>query len=125
MALIRAGVTSVDPDNEYPTPERCHILEMDAPGDEDLSLARARVEPGVTTAWHSLTGVDERYVIVAGYGCVEVGDDGPTRVETGDVVSIPAGIPQRITNTGESDLLFLCICTPRFTPECYVDLDGQ
>lgn len=123
MALRRTGVTSADPITEYFTEERCHILVTNAVDDEDASIARARVEPGVTTAQHSLTGVDERYVLIAGEGLVEIGNDPPARVGPGDVVAIPAGVGQRITNTGTADLVFLCICTPPFRPECYLDLE--
>ena len=124
MAGLRAGVTRFDPDREYFTEERCHILVTDASGDRDVSLARARVEPGVTTAWHSLTGVDERYYMLAGEGTIQVGDEPGVPVGPGDVVAIPAGVRQRITNTGDTDLTFLCVCNPPFTPECYVDLDS-
>jgi mannose-6-phosphate isomerase-like protein (cupin superfamily) len=86
-------------------------------------MARARVEPGVTTAWHALAGVDERYILVEGRGRMEVGDVPPTEVRPGDSVFIPAGTPQRITNVGDTDLIFYCVCTPRFTPDCYRDLD--
>jgi mannose-6-phosphate isomerase-like protein (cupin superfamily) len=124
MGLNRSGVTSADPAAEYFTEERCHILVTDAGDDDTVSIARARVEPGVTTAWHSLTGVDERYVLISGQGVVEVGDDAPATVGPGDVIAIPAGARQRITNTGGGDLVFLCICTPPFTADCYVDLEG-
>ena len=40
-------------------------------------------------------------------------------VGPGEVVVIPAGTPQRIAAFGDEDLVFLAICTPRFTPECY------
>jgi mannose-6-phosphate isomerase-like protein (cupin superfamily) len=40
----------------------------------------------------------------------------------GDVVVIPAGVPQRISNAGPSDLEFYEVCTPRFRPEAYIDL---
>ena len=123
MALRRTGVTSPDPSDEFFTEERCHILVTDAVDDNVVSIARARVEPGVTTAWHSLTDVDERYVLISGEGVVEIGDDAPVRVGAGDVVAIPSGVRQRIINTGATDLTFLCICTPPFSQECYVDLD--
>ena len=45
-------------------------------------------------------------------------------VAVGDRVLIPAGVPQRITNTGDTDLEFYCLCTPRFRPEAYVDLEA-
>lgn len=112
-------------ERELYTEERCHLFESwNDSSDPALSVARARVEPGVTTALHSLE-VDERYVILSGRGRVEVEGLAPTDVEGGDVVVIPAGRAQRIHNHGESDLLFLCLCTPRFLPEHYRDLEDE
>jgi mannose-6-phosphate isomerase-like protein (cupin superfamily) len=109
---------------EFPTPERCDIAEWSNSADDpDLSVARARVAPGVTTRWHRLEGTVERYVILAGQGWVEVGDALATQVAPGDVVIIPAGCRQRIANKGLDDLLFLAICTPRFEAACYEDVD--
>lgn len=106
--------------DEFFTEEGCFILEMwNSPEDGEVSIARARVSPGVTTVFHRLKGSVERYVIMEGTGLVEVGDLPPTEVGPGDVVIIPRSTPQRITNTGGKDLLFLCICTPRFVPEEY------
>jgi mannose-6-phosphate isomerase-like protein (cupin superfamily) len=108
------------PESEYHTEERCHIIEIhNRPEDEDCSIARARVAPGATTALHSLNGVIERYVILAGAGSVEIAGGPPIAVRPLDVVTIAAGASQRITNTGTSDLVFLCVCTPRFRPERY------
>ncbi|MFO7764191.1 MAG: cupin domain-containing protein [Wenzhouxiangellaceae bacterium] len=104
---------------EYWFREGCHITEWsNGATDEDLSVARARVEPGQTTRWHRLAGTTERYVILEGRGRAEVGDE-LIDVIAGDVVIIPPGQPQRITNTGEADLVFLAICTPRFQPANY------
>lgn len=109
---------------EYYLEERCHITEWwNSPHDRAISVARARVEPGVTTRLHRLKGVTERYVILEGVGRVEVGGLTPQRVGSGDVIVIPPGTPQRITNTGNSDLIFLAICTPRFTQDIYEDID--
>lgn len=111
------------PGLEYPTPERCHILESwNDPQDEAVSIARARVEPGVATRAHRLRGVIERYLIIEGEGRATVGGV-EADVRPGDVVVIPAGISQSIANTGASDLVFYCICSPRFTPGCYEALD--
>jgi mannose-6-phosphate isomerase-like protein (cupin superfamily) len=104
------------------TEERCSILETwNHPADPAVSLARARVAPGVTTARHSLS-VDERYLIERGRGRVEV-DGVETEVASGDVVLIPRGATQRIRNLGSEELVFLCICTPRFEPACYEDCE--
>jgi mannose-6-phosphate isomerase-like protein (cupin superfamily) len=105
---------------EFYTEEGCFILEMwNVPEDGEVSIARARVRPGVTTVRHRLKGTAERYVIMKGTGLVEVGDLPPAEVGPGDVVIIPPKTPQRITNTGSGDLIFLCICTPRFLYEDY------
>ena len=90
---------------------------------EVSEATRARVEAGVTTAWHLLRGIGERYLIISGVGQVEVGDMPPTRVGPGDVVRIPPDVRQRISNNGETDLIFYAICTPRFTESAYVDLE--
>ena len=104
-------------------PEGCFITELsNTPDDPALSIARARVAPGVTTRWHRVKDTVERYVILEGKGRVEVGARAPEEVRAGDVVLIPSSAAQRIANTGESDLIFLAICTPRFLPEAYEDI---
>ena len=111
-------------DKEFSTPERCHIIEIyNSAADESLSIARARVEPGITTAWHHVEGTIERYIITDGRGRVEVGDFPPSDVGPGDVVIIPAGVPQRITNIGDEELIFFCVCTPRFRQQNYRTLE--
>lgn len=109
---------------EYYTEERCFINELsNSPGDAAVSIAQARVEPGVTTRWHCLQGIVERYVILAGSARVEIGSLAPQAVGPGAVVLIPAGCRQRIANTGDADLLFLAICSPRFQPQHYRDVE--
>ena len=111
----------IKPDNskEIFTSEKCLILEtVNAPDDEMLSLARARVKPGTTTVWHVLDGIDERYLIISGKGRVEIGEIAST-VGPGDLVLIPRETRQRITNVGKDDLVFYCICTPGFRPDRY------
>jgi len=113
-----------DISNEFSTPERCHIIETyNSASDESLSVARARVQRGVTTAWHEVEGTVERYIIAEGRGRVEVGDFPASDVGPGDVVIIPAGVRQRITNIGDRDLVFYCVCTPRFRHQNYRALE--
>ena len=109
-----------DPTSEFMTPEGCSILESwNDSRDADVSIARATVAPGVTTQLHRLRDVVERYIILEGAGIVRLGNSIKERVSPGDVVIIPAGTPQQISNSGESNLVFYCICSPRFTPACY------
>ena len=121
---MKETVKRFDRGEEFFTPEQCYIIELsNTPDDPELSIARARVEPGVTTRWHRVAGTTERYVILEGKGHVEIGTRPPEEVTAGDVVIIPPSCPQRIANTGREDLVFLAICTPRFVPEAYEDID--
>lgn len=105
------------------TEERCWITELlNDDGVRDVSLARCRVEPGVTTQLHRLS-VREWYVVERGRGMMQVGSREPWPIGPGDVVEIPAGSAQRVTNTGADDLVFQCVCLPRFTPGCYESLE--
>jgi mannose-6-phosphate isomerase-like protein (cupin superfamily) len=106
---------------ETATPERCTIAENYRSSDQKVSIAMARVKPGVTTALHHLNGVEEIYILAQGTGVVHVGGQAPVMVNAGDVVVIPAGTSQSITNTGKVDLVFHCVCTPSFTADCYVN----
>ncbi len=118
--MTKASVLHPDLADEYDTEERCYILEMsNSAADEALSIARARVEPGVTTAWHRVEETAERYVILEGTGRVEIEELEPEEVGPGDVVIIPPNAEQRIANTGDADLLFLALCTPRFRQSRY------
>lgn len=108
---------------EVLTRERCYIRELvnDA-SIAAFSLSIARVEPGVVTELHRLS-VNEWYVVTAGEGLVTVGNSRPAPVGSGDIVQIPAGTAQKIENTGNEDLVFECVCLPRFTPDCYETLE--
>ena len=88
---------------EFFTAEGCFIVELsNSPDDPALSIARARVAPGVTTRWHRVRDTAERYVILL----------------------IPPSCRQRIANIGASDLVFLAICSPRFNQDAYEQI-GQ
>lgn len=122
---MKAAIVAADESREKLTEEKCYILELsNTADDEAVSIARARVAPGVFTRWHQLRGIAERYVILEGYGMVEVGDLPAQLVGPGDVLRIPPGERQRIHNTGAQDLVFLAICTPRFRWEAYEDVDS-
>lgn len=106
---------------EYYFEERCYIRELlnseQTPG---LSIAQARVLPGITTVLHALAGT-EVYYILSGEGVAEIGEERST-VTAGMLVYISPGKAQRIHNSGKEDLVFLAICSPRFLPEDYQSL---
>jgi len=111
------------PATEVWTTERCFITELlNNDSQPEVSIARTRVEPGVTTQLHQLS-VFEWYVIESGHGLMRIGDETPVPVAPGDTVTIPKHTAQQITNTGHEDLVFLCVCAPRFSPERYTSLE--
>ncbi|MCA1778157.1 MAG: cupin domain-containing protein [Xanthomonadaceae bacterium] len=104
--------------------EGCFISEWsNRDGDPECSIARARVPAGTTTRRHRLAGITERYVILDGRGRAEV-DGQSFEVGPGDVVLIAPGTCQRITSHDNAELVFLAVCTPRFRPEAYQDLEA-
>ncbi|HOQ41155.1 MAG: Cupin domain protein [Deltaproteobacteria bacterium ADurb.Bin151] len=121
---MQEKIRRINPDAEVYTPEGCFVNELsNIDADTEASIAQARVPSGKTTRWHRLIGTTERYVILSGEGMVEIGNMVPQRVGPGDVVLIPPDCRQRIKNVGGTDLLFLAVCTPRFRPEAYEDID--
>jgi mannose-6-phosphate isomerase-like protein (cupin superfamily) len=121
---MKACIKSADASEEYFFAEGCFITEAsNSTDDPHVSIARARLESGKTTRWHFLRDTAERYVLLKGSGIVEIGDLSPQGVAAGDVVLIPPETRQRITNTGADDLVFLAICSPRFTEAVYVDIE--
>ena len=90
------------PDKEYPFGGR-------------YSLAHATVKPGETTFRHRLAASDV-YYILAGEGRMSV-DNETAMVSDGDAIEIPPHAVQSITNTGRTDLVFLCIVDPAWRAE--------
>jgi mannose-6-phosphate isomerase-like protein (cupin superfamily) len=120
---MHSEIRKTEESGEFLTDEGCYILEVaNDEGDPDVSIARARVPVGGSTEWHRLARTAERYVLISGRGRVEIEGLEPTEVGPGHVVRIPAETAQRIVNIGSEDLVFYCVCTPRFRPECYQSL---
>lgn len=108
---------------EIYTSERCYITEiLNEDAWPEFSLARCRVVPGVTTQLHALT-VHEIYVIASGSGRMRVGDAPAFDIGPGSTVTVPKHASQSVTNTGPEDLVFTCVCTPRFSLNCYTSLE--
>ncbi len=109
---------------EYYSDERCFILEvLNNENSPEVSIARVRVESGITTIKHRVNNTVERYFIVEGEGIAHVENQPDQAVGVGGIVNIPSGDIQSITNTAEKDLVFLCICTPRFEWSNYESLE--
>lgn len=135
-ALQSAAVLRHADTREFLTREGCWIRELaNDPRDPQVSIAEARVDAGVTTRWHRLQGISERYLILEGRGRMELGmglglglgmylgEAAAQTVGPGDVVLIPPGCAQRITALDDGGLRFLAICQPRFEWSAYEDID--
>ncbi|HVP96432.1 cupin domain-containing protein [Methanoregula sp.] len=94
----------------------CELLHPDTtPGAKDLrcSIAHAVVSAGRSTLPHRLNKSTEIYYILAGSGVMHIGEDA-SPVRPGEIVLIPPGAVQYIQNTGDSDLVFLCVVSPKW-----------
>jgi len=104
---------------EFIAGDNCVLREILHPDKEDLklrySLAHAVVKPGQTTWKHRLT-TSEVYYIMQGEGMMHI-DDESAPVKPGATVYIPPLATQCITNSGNTDLVFLCIVDPAWRKE--------
>jgi mannose-6-phosphate isomerase-like protein (cupin superfamily) len=86
------------------------------------SLAQIVLPPGKASIKHYHPAAEESYYILSGQGRVVL--DGETRtVAAGDAIAIPTGVAHQIFNDADSDLVFLAVCAPPWTPDCCVIVD--
>lgn len=108
--------------DEFWLDERIYIRElMNGPEEPALSLAKFRVPAASTTQLHSLS-ITEWYVMESGAGIIEI-DGKELPIKAGDCAKINPGQSQRVINKTDEELVFQSICTPRWTPECYKNLE--
>jgi mannose-6-phosphate isomerase-like protein (cupin superfamily) len=104
---------------EFIAGDNCALRELLHPDKADLalrySLAHAVVKPGETTWLHRLR-TSEVYYIVEGEGIMHI-DDESAPVRPGSTVYIPPKAKQCITNSGKTDLTFICIVDPAWRKE--------
>lgn len=87
--------------------------ERDYPFSGRYSLAHAVVAPHTATLKHRLK-TDETYYILQGKGVMHINDES-AEVESGDAIDIPPNATQWIENSGDSELVFLCIVDPAWS----------
>ncbi len=107
-------VRRIEDCEEFTAGDNCRLREILHPDKADValrySLAHATVAPGQTTWLHALR-TTEVYYILSGEGAMRI-DDEHALLRPGDTVCIPPNAKQQITNTGTTDLRFLCIVDP-------------
>jgi quercetin dioxygenase-like cupin family protein len=118
--LMSLFIFREDLDKTYYSGEGCYINErFNVPQVPFGSIAKAIVKPGMITENHTLTETDEWYYILEGLGRMYLNGQCIGDVHPGDIVHIPKNTPQYIKNTGKTDLVFLCFCSPAFNMVCY------
>lgn len=105
--------------NQQPfrTKDGSEIRELMHPsvhGNQNQSLAEARIEPGTTTALHRHRHSEEIYHVTAGEGLMTLGEK-QFVIVPGDSIAIAPGTPHRVHNTGNEALLILCCCSPPYS----------
>ena len=101
------------------TKDGSEIREILAPRNSSIrnqSLAEARLAPGQVTEEHFHPVAEEIYYVLEGRGLMRI--DGEEReIGPGDGIAILPGQRHRATNTGDSDLVILCCCSPAYEHE--------
>lgn len=104
---------------EFTAGDDTKLRELLHPDKEDLqlrySLAQAVLPPRGVSTRHSLK-TSEVYYILQGHGIMHI-DKETANVSPGQVIYIPPDAVQYIENSGERDLIFLCIVDPAWRKE--------
>jgi len=80
------------------------------------SIAHAIVKPGSASLSHRIKTSSELYYILKGSGRIYV-DEESEDVCPSDTIYVPPNATQYIENTGDTDLMFLCIVYPSWRAE--------
>jgi mannose-6-phosphate isomerase-like protein (cupin superfamily) len=92
------------------------LLDREAGGARNQSLAEASLEPGQATQRHYHAETEEIYVLLDGRGEMEV-DGARQPVAPGDAILIPPGARHQIRAEPSTELRFLCCCAPPYRHE--------
>ncbi len=112
----------------YTTADGSTVREWAGPGyspARNQSLAEATLAAGASTAAHHHRRSEELYLFTAGRGRLRVGED-ERDVEAGDCAVIPPGEVHQLHNTGDTDLVVVCACSPAYShDDTFLDEDGS
>jgi len=111
--MIYNNRNSIEP---YITRDGSLIRELMHPmihSNQSQSLAEATIAPGQRTVTHKHNRSEEIYYIQQGAGKMFVGDES-REVVVGDCIAISPGTFHSILNTGATDLIVLCACSPPY-----------
>lgn len=89
-------------------------MHPDIHKNKEISVAEARLAPGRKTLAHRHESSEEIYVILAGSGWMQRGDN-RFAIEKGMTVAILPGEVHALENSGTEDLVILCCCAPPYS----------
>jgi mannose-6-phosphate isomerase-like protein (cupin superfamily) len=78
---------------------------------ERHSVAHVVIPPGKFARRHYHPRAEESYHVLQGTGWVELGDE-VRSLSTGESLLIPEGVPHKIANGSDEDLVFIVVCVP-------------
>lgn len=86
---------------------------------DDMSIALVEIDGKCSSEAHLHPDAEEFYIGIEGEGKLVI--DGQTRTVSRDVLAkIPKGKVHQIFNDKKETFKFLCVCTPAWTPGCYI-----
>jgi mannose-6-phosphate isomerase-like protein (cupin superfamily) len=103
--------------NPFITKDSSEIREILAPANSPIqnqSLAEARLAPGMSTDEHFHPKSEEIYYILEGRGRMKIEAE-VREVGPGDGIAILPEKRHKVWNIGQSDLVFLCCCSPAYS----------
>jgi len=92
----------------------CELMHPDQHGNNNQSLAQARVPINTETQLHYHVATEELYYIQQGTGLMTLNNE-QFQVTPGDTIQIPPNTPHKILNNGKDELVFLCCCSPAYS----------
>ena len=110
---------------QFQTLDGSLVRELCQTGDgaRNQSLAEATVPVGRETFEHFHRESEEIYHFTAGAGRMRLGGQ-EADVRAGDTVVIAPGVAHKLWNTGEEPLVLLCCCSPPYSHDDTVLLEG-
>jgi mannose-6-phosphate isomerase-like protein (cupin superfamily) len=109
------------------TKDTSEIREILAPRNSSIqrqSLAEATLQPGRETEEHFHATSEEIYYVLQGAGRMRIEGE-VSEVGPGDGIAILPGRKHKLWNTGEGDLVFLCLCVPPYEHEDTMITEGS
>ncbi len=100
------------------------LIGQAAGGSAAYSLATITLLPGKASLVHYHPVVEECYYVLSGEGTLRI-DDQTLTLKPGQTVAILPPAVHQIRNDRATNLVFLAVCVPPWTPDCSIFLDSS